>query len=107
MSILLCDIPIILEAIIGLVTAFDIKADVLVSLACGTPKVIAVKSVDAYLSDEDVYALTASVEQLSEHPLGKAIVQSYHNCCGCDRGSGKRSVWTRFNTASSIDLSGI
>lgn len=32
-SILLCGIPIILEAIIGLVTAFDIKADVLVSLA--------------------------------------------------------------------------
>ena len=32
-SILLCGVPIILEAIIGLVTAFDIKADVLVSLA--------------------------------------------------------------------------
>ena len=32
-SIILCGIPIILEAIIGLVTAFDIKADVLVSLA--------------------------------------------------------------------------
>ena len=32
-SILLCGIPIILEAVIGLVTAFDIKADVLVSLA--------------------------------------------------------------------------
>ena len=32
-AILLCGLPIILEAIIGLVTAFDIKADVLVSLA--------------------------------------------------------------------------
>ena len=32
-AILLCGVPIILEAIIGLVTAFDIKADVLVSLA--------------------------------------------------------------------------
>lgn len=32
-AILLCGIPIILEAIIGLITAFDIKADVLVSLA--------------------------------------------------------------------------
>ncbi len=32
-AIVLCGIPIILEAIIGLVTAFDIKADVLVSLA--------------------------------------------------------------------------
>ncbi len=32
-AIILCGIPIILEAFIGLVTAFDIKADVLVSLA--------------------------------------------------------------------------
>ena len=32
-AIILCGLPIILEAIIGLVTAFDIKADVLVSLA--------------------------------------------------------------------------
>ena len=32
-SIVLCGVPIILEAIIGLATAFDIKADVLVSLA--------------------------------------------------------------------------
>lgn len=32
-AIILCGIPIILEAVIGLVTAFDIKADVLVSMA--------------------------------------------------------------------------
>lgn len=32
-AIILCGIPIILKAVIGLVTAFDIKADVLVSLA--------------------------------------------------------------------------
>ncbi len=32
-AILLCGVPIICEAVIGLVTAFDIKADVLVSLA--------------------------------------------------------------------------
>ena len=32
-AIILCGLPIILEAIIGLVTAFDIKADILVSLA--------------------------------------------------------------------------
>ena len=32
-AILLCGLPIVLEAIIGLVTVFDIKADVLVSLA--------------------------------------------------------------------------
>ncbi|MDO4296770.1 MAG: cation-translocating P-type ATPase [bacterium] len=33
LAIILCGVPIILEAIIGLVTEFDIKADVLVSLA--------------------------------------------------------------------------
>ena len=32
-AIIVCGIPIIMEAIIGLVTEFDIKADVLVSLA--------------------------------------------------------------------------
>ncbi|MCM1461858.1 MAG: cation-translocating P-type ATPase [Bacteroides sp.] len=32
-AIVLCGVPIILEAIVGLVTAFDIKADVLVSIA--------------------------------------------------------------------------
>ncbi len=32
-AILLCGVPIVLEAVIGLVTAFDIKADVLVSMA--------------------------------------------------------------------------
>ena len=31
-AILLCGVPIILEAVIGLITKFDIKADVLVSL---------------------------------------------------------------------------
>ena len=32
-AVVLCGVPIVLEAVIGLVTAFDIKADVLVSLA--------------------------------------------------------------------------
>ena len=32
-AIILCGVPILLEAVIGLVTAFDIKADVLVSIA--------------------------------------------------------------------------
>lgn len=31
-AILLCGVPIILEAVIGLITKFDIKADVLISL---------------------------------------------------------------------------
>lgn len=32
-AIILCGVPIVMEAVIGLITEFDIKADVLVSLA--------------------------------------------------------------------------
>ena len=175
-AIILCGVPIVLEAIIGLVTAFDIKADVLVSLALiasvcigqdfaagevafimqlgglleeltvakaragieklvhltprtarlvkdgaetvipaimaaignatkhgfliregdalerlagvkvvafdktgtltyGTPEVVAAVSVLPELPQETLYRLAASAEQLSEHPLGKAIVR--------------------------------
>lgn len=47
------------------------------TLTFGTPKVIAVKSVNADYSDEEVYQLTAIAEKNSEHPLGKALVNCY------------------------------
>jgi heavy metal translocating P-type ATPase len=47
------------------------------TLTCGTPQVIAVKSLSARYSREELFALAAAAEQLSEHPLGKAIVASY------------------------------
>ncbi len=46
------------------------------TLTYGTPEVIAVKSVSQYDEDE-VYALAAAAEQMSEHPLAKAIVRCY------------------------------
>ncbi len=46
------------------------------TLTYGTPKVINIESVSDYSTDE-IYALTAAAEQLSEHPLGKAIVHCY------------------------------
>lgn len=46
------------------------------TLTYGTPKVTAVKSVSGYTEDE-IYAYAASAEQMSEHPLGKAIVKCY------------------------------
>ena len=47
------------------------------TLTCGTPRVVAVKSVLPGMKDEELYTLTAAVETLSEHPLGKAIVHSH------------------------------
>ena len=46
------------------------------TLTYGTPKVTAVKTLSSY-SEEEIYALVASAEKLSEHPLGKAISKSY------------------------------
>lgn len=46
------------------------------TLTYGTPQVTAVKSVSAFTENE-IYAFAAAVEQLSEHPLGKAILRCY------------------------------
>ena len=46
------------------------------TLTYGTPVVTAVKSLSSY-SEAELYAYAASVEKMSEHPLGKAIVHCY------------------------------
>lgn len=46
------------------------------TLTYGTPVVIASETVSDYSSD-DIYRFTAAAEQMSEHPLGKAIVRCY------------------------------
>ena len=47
------------------------------TLTYGTPKVVAVASALAGLDRAGLYALAAGAEQLSEHPLGKAVVAGY------------------------------
>ncbi|MCD7771416.1 MAG: cation-translocating P-type ATPase [Oscillospiraceae bacterium] len=47
------------------------------TLTYGTPTVSASESLCKCLSDEYILRLCASAEQMSEHPLGKAIVNSY------------------------------
>ena len=73
-AIVLCGIPIILEAVIGLVTAFDIKADVLVSLALiasvcigetfAAGEVAFIMQLGALLEDITVARARAGIEKL-------------------------------------------
>ncbi len=53
------------------------------TLTCGTPEVVAVESLSDAYTNVDLYRLAACAEQLSEHPLGKAIVR----CCKKDLGA--------------------
>ena len=65
------------DALERLAKAQVIAFDKTGTLTCGTPEVVAVRSVSNTLDPDDIYRLAASAEQLSEHPLGKAIV----SCC--------------------------
>lgn len=44
------------------------------TLTCGTPRVVSVQAVLPELGEESVFRFCAAAEQLSEHPLGKAVV---------------------------------
>ena len=73
-SVILCGIPIILEALIGLITAFDIKADVLVSIALvasifigedfAAGEVAFIMQLGALLEDLTVARARAGIEKL-------------------------------------------
>lgn len=73
-AIILCGVPIVLEAIIGLITSFDIKADVLVSLALiasvcikedfAAGEVAFIMQIGALLEDLTVAKARAGIEKL-------------------------------------------
>ena len=73
-AIVLCGLPILLEAVIGLVTAFDIKADVLVSIALVASVIIGenfaagevafIMQLGALLEDLTVAKAQAGIEKL-------------------------------------------
>ena len=65
------------DALERLARVKDIAFDKTGTLTYGTPKVVAAVSNSENYNNNDIYRLAASAEQLSEHPLGKAIV----NCC--------------------------
>lgn len=96
-AILLCGIPIILEAVIGLVTAFDIKADVLVSLALiasvcvgeqfAAGEVAFIMQLGALLEDLTVAKAKAGIEKLARLTPQTARVISFGGRKNQERGS--------------------
>ena len=64
------------DALERLAAVTKITFDKTGTLTCGTPKVTAVRSVSGY-TEEEIYSFAAAAEQMSEHPLGKAVVRCY------------------------------
>ena len=52
------------------------------TLTCGVPRVTAVKSFLNSCTEKELYALCACAEQMSEHPLGKAVVRCFEETYG-------------------------
>ena len=90
-AIILCGVPIILEAIIGLITAFDIKADVLVSLALiaavcigedfAAGEVAFIMQIGALLEDLTVAKARAGIERLVQlTPQTARVIKNGAEC---------------------------
>jgi heavy metal translocating P-type ATPase len=67
------------DALERLAAVSKITFDKTGTLTYGTPKVTEVHSISDEFGDDVIYHLIASAEQMSEHPLGKAIVASYRS----------------------------
>ncbi|MCC8059894.1 MAG: cation-translocating P-type ATPase [Clostridiales bacterium] len=65
------------DALERLASVSGIMFDKTGTLTYGAPQVMKVSGVAGKFSEAELYRLCASAEQLSEHPLGKAIVRSY------------------------------
>ena len=100
-SIILCGIPIILEAFIGLVTAFDITADVLVSIALAASVIIGedfaagevafIMQLGALLEDLTVAKARAGIEKLVHlTPRTAHRIRLLRGNCTRGRGSSRR-----------------
>lgn len=65
------------DALERLASVKKITFDKTGTLTNGVPVVTAYKSLVSGVSDDELWQLTASAENLSEHPLGKAITKGY------------------------------
>ena len=77
------------------VVAFDKTG----TLTYGVPEVVEAASVSPDFDGAEIYRLAASAEQLSEHPLGKAVVS------GCRRSGGAPSAAEEFQMIPSRGVS--
>ena len=64
------------DALERLAAVSEITFDKTGTLTYGKPEVIAVRSAGSF-SDDEIFYYTASAENLSEHPLGRAVVECY------------------------------
>ena len=70
------------DALERLAAVTKITFDKTGTLTYGTPRVVKVVSADDRISEEMVYAVCASAERFSEHPLGRAVVRCYRQDVG-------------------------
>ena len=103
-AIVLCGLPIVLEAVIGLVTAFDIKADVLISLALiasvcigetfASGEVAFIMQLGALLEELTVARAKAAIEKLVHlTPQTARVLRNAH----CDYGGHWQRDQTRLS----------
>lgn len=65
------------DALERLASVDKITFDKTGTLTCGVPKVCAVEAFSDRFTSDKLYAYTAAAESFSEHPVGKAIYNSY------------------------------
>ena len=92
-AIILCGIPIIMEAVIGLITEFDIKADVLVSLALiasvfidedfAAGEVAFIMQLGALLEELTVAKARAGAPDTTDCKAGQGWHRNHSCCNGC------------------------
>lgn len=72
------------DALERLAVVSEITFDKTGTLTYGKPEVLEVKSVLDEYTEEELYRLCAEGEQMSEHPLGKAVVSGYRKSFGTE-----------------------
>lgn len=90
------------DALERLASVSKITFDKTGTLTHGKPKVIAISSIRRDITKEEIYEYAVCLEARSEHPLGKAIVESYQK----ENNKGQKDV-TEFKMLPGRGVTGI